>query len=166
MRLLPPLKSIDCQNIDDVDRKKINNIADLTQEIPSIRFYPGDAAKKSPSILRCETCYRLLQHHYSGKISNCIVKVALQGIGKYAGSLSSGLVLSPEKSEFLVKGGNPYWYHSKRNIKQHLVCTGDHSQLHVESLQHDMVLKKREARGLKVVKNLIRIALSVLNLYG
>ena len=157
-----PLKSIDCQNIDDVDWKKINNIADLTQEIPSIRFYRGDAAKKSPSILRCETCYSLLQHRYSGKISNCIVKVALQGIGKYAGSLSSGLVLSPEKSEFLVKGGNPYWYHSKRNIKQHLVCAGDHSQLHFESLQHDMALKKREARGLKVVNNLIRIALSVL----
>ena len=93
---------------------------------------PGDAATMTPSILRCETCYRLLQHRSSGKTSNCPVKVALKGVGKYAGSLSSGLVLSQEKSTFLVNGGNLYWYHSQRNVRQHLVCTGDHSQLHFE----------------------------------
>jgi hypothetical protein len=160
--LLTPLKSIDCEHIDNVDWKKINNIMDLTQQIPSIRFYPGDAATMTPSILRCETCYRLLQHCSSGKTSNCPVKVALKGIGKYAGSLSSGLVLSQEKSTFLVNGGNLYWYHSKRNIRQHLVCTGDHSQLHFEALQHETAMRKREARGHKVVNNLIRIALAVL----
>ncbi len=52
---LTPLKSIDCQNIDDIDWKKINNIAELTEAIPSVCFYPGDATLKTPSILRCET---------------------------------------------------------------------------------------------------------------
>ena len=160
--LQTPLKAIDCEHVDKVDWKRINNIADLTQEIPSIRFYAGDAANKIPSVLRCETCYRLLQHRSSREMSNCPAKVALKGIGKYAGSLSSGLVLSPEKSTCLVEGGNAYWYHSKRNIKQHLVCTGDHSQLHFEALQHEAANKKREARGHKVVNNLIKIALAVL----
>ena len=69
--LQTPLKSIDCEQLDDkVDWKTINNIADLTQQIPSIRFYPGDAASKIPSILRCETCYRLLKHRSSGEMSS------------------------------------------------------------------------------------------------
>ena len=160
--LQTPLKSIDCEQLDKVDWKTINNIADLTQQIPSIRFYPGDATSKIPFILRCETCYRLLKHRSSGEMSNCPVKVALKGIGKYAGSLSSGPVLCQEKSTSLVNGENQYWYHSKRNIKQHLVCAGYHSQLHFEALQHEAATKKRETRGHKVVNNLIRIALAVL----
>lgn len=103
-----------------------------------------------------------MQHRSSGKTSNCPVKVALKGVGKYAGSLSSGLVLSQEKSTFLINGGNLYWYYSQRNIRQHLVGTGDHSQLHFEALQHEKAMRKREARGHKVVNNLIRIAFAVL----
>ena len=98
----------------------------------------------------------------SGEMSNCPVKVALKGIGKYAGSLSSGLVLCQEKFTSLVNGGHQYWYHSKRKIKQHLVCAGDYAQLHFEALKHEAATKKRETRGHKVVNNLIRIALAVL----
>ena len=82
-------------------------------------------------------------------------KTLLRGIGKYAGSLSSGLLLSSEKTECTIKGGNNYWYGIKNAIKQHISCDGEHSQLHFEALQYAATLKKRRSRGLEVTKNLI-----------
>ena len=89
-------------------------------------------------------------------------KVVLKGIGKYSGSISSGLILSADKSELLINGGNTYWYHIKHSIKQHLTCSGEHSQLHYDALQHEAVMKKRQERGERVTQNLIRIAVGVI----
>lgn len=83
------------------------------------------------------------------------------GIGKYSGSLSSGL-LPHDNTESVVSGGNQYWYEIKRCVKQHVNCTVDHSQLHFEALQHQATTKKRDARGTRVVKNLVKIAWSVI----
>ena len=143
------------------DWKNISNIINLSHSIPEIKFYGGNH-DNSPSVLRCETCFRLLSSRFTGINSAADPrKTALRGIGKYSGSLSSGLLLSPEKTESIIKGGNNYWYGIKNSIKQHISCDGGHSQLHFEALQYAATLKKRKSRGLAVTENLIRIALSV-----
>lgn len=147
---------------EQIDWENLKNIVDLTEKITRIRFYGGDFAEKTPSVLRCETCYNLLATRMNMKPKQDPRKVALKGIGKYSGSLSSGLILSPEKSELLVNGGNLSWYRMKHNIKQHLACGGEHSQLHFDALKHEATMKKRQARGDMVTQNLIRIALGVI----
>ena len=47
-------------------------------------------------------------------------------------------------------------------MKQHLACSGEHSQLHYDALQHETIMKKRQERGERVTQNLIRIAVSVI----
>ena len=146
-----------------VDRENVKNIVDLTEKITRIRFYAGTLAEKGQSVLRCETCYSLLESRMNIKPAKDPRKVVLKGIGKYSGSISSGLILSADKSELLINGGNTYWYHIKHSIKQHLACSGEHSQLHYDALQHEAVMKKRhEERGERVTQNLIRIAVGVI----
>ena len=149
------------QNNEVTDWKNISNIIKLSHSIPEIKFYGGNH-DNIPSVLRCETCFQLLSSRFTGINSAADPrKTALRGIGKYSGSLSSGLLLSPEKTESIIKGGNNYWYGIKNAIKQHISCDGEHSQLHFEALQYAATLKKRKSRGLAVTENLIRIALSV-----
>ena len=156
------LKSVECGNITEDVWKEINNIAELTAAVPAMKFFPGNVTEKAPSVLRCEPCFNLLQSRFSGLVKDNPIKYALRGIGKYASSLSSGLLIPSEKAECLISGGNMYWHQMKRSIKQHLGCIGNHSQLHFEALQYQTTMKKRKARGEKVTENLIRIALSVL----
>ena len=89
-------------------------------------------------------------------------KGAFKGIGKYSGSISCGLILSADKSQLLINGRNSYWYHMKNNIKQHLGCHGEHLQLHYDTLQHEVFMKRRQERGEQVTQNLVRIALGVI----
>lgn len=148
---------------DSYDWKTINNIVELTRVIPTFRFYAGNQKEKSPSVIRCETYFKLLSHR-----STCVRegadprKIALKGIGKYSGTLSSGLLLNPEKSENVINGGNSYWYGIKNAIKQHMSCDGEQSQLHFDALQHEAVVAKRVARGKMVTDNLLRIAVTVI----
>ena len=44
-----------------VDWENVKNIVDLTEKITRIRFYAGTLAEKGQSVLRCETCYSLLE---------------------------------------------------------------------------------------------------------
>ena len=127
------------------------------KKITRIRFYAGTLAEKGQSVLRCETCYSLLESRMNIKPAQNPRKVVFKGIGKYSGSVSSGLILSADKSELLINGGNTYWYHIKHSIKQHLACSGEHSQLHYDALQHEAVMKKRQERGERVTQNLIRM---------
>eukprot|EP00112_Aurelia_sp_Birch-Aquarium-sp1_P015932 Seg357.2 transcript_id=Seg357.2/GoldUCD/mRNA.D3Y31 product="hypothetical protein" protein_id=Seg357.2/GoldUCD/D3Y31 len=158
----PPQPIRGNQAKDEVNWKEIHNIAELTQCIPAIRFYPGDAAQRSPSVIRCEICYELLKSRFLGNCEGSVEKVALRGIGRYAGSLSSGLLLPTEKSEQVIVGGNAYWYRTKQHIKSHLGCAGENSTLHYEAMQHAVLKKKREARGKIVTNNIVKIALSVI----
>ncbi|CAB3976871.1 Hypothetical predicted protein [Paramuricea clavata] len=153
------LQNLQINNV--TDWKKISNIIDLTQSIPEIKFYDGNH-ENSPSVLRCEACFQLLSSRLTGVNAAADPrKIALKGIGRYAGSLSSGLLLTPEKTESIIKGGNNYWYGIKSAVKQHTSCDGEHSQLHFEALQYAATLRKRKSRGLEVTEKLIRIALSV-----
>ena len=43
-----------------------------------------------------------------------------------------------------------------------MACSGEHSQLHYDALQHEAVMKKRQERGERVTQNLIRIAVGVI----
>lgn len=160
---IPRQSQLNLQFQNSDDWKDIKNIIDLTRNVPEVQFYSGDASDKTPSVLRCEVCYSLLvdRNNYSFKQENP-AKIALRGIGKYSGSLSSGLLLSPEKTESVMTGGNQYWYEIKRCVKQHVSCNGDHSQLHFEALQHQAAVNRRSARGTKVTENFIRIAWSVI----
>ena len=89
-------------------------------------------------------------------------KIVLSSITKYAGSLSSGLLLSSEKSEKIVAGGNYYWYDIKNAIKHHIACDGGHGQFYFVALQHQIVVNKRISRDIKVTQNILHVALSVL----
>lgn len=109
---------------EQIDWENVTNIVDLTETITKMRFYGGNAAEKTSCVLRCETCYNLLESRMNMKATQDPRKVALKGIGKYSGYLSCVLILSPEKSELLLNGGNPYWYHMKHSIKHHLACSG------------------------------------------
>ena len=48
------------------DWKNIENIVELTRANPAICFYAGDENVNSPSVIRCETCFKLLAHKFSG----------------------------------------------------------------------------------------------------
>ena len=148
------------QNVDDW--KDIKNIIDLVDKIPVIRFYAGDSSTKTPSVIRCEACFNLIVDRMNHSKNGSPANIALRGIGKYSGSLSSGLLLPHDKTESVMNGGNQYWYEIKRCVKLHVNCTGDHSQLHFEALQHQATTKKRDARGTRVVENLVKIAWSVI----
>lgn len=100
---IPRQSQLNLQFQNSDDWKDIKNIIDLTRNVPEVQFYSGDASDKTPSVLRCEVCYSLLadRNNYSFKQENP-AKIALRGIGKYSGSLSSGLLLSPEKTESVM----------------------------------------------------------------
>ncbi len=143
--LQTPLKSINSDTITEDRWKEINNIAELTADIPAIRFFPGNLKEKALSVLRCEPCFNLLESRFTGLPKDNPIKCALKGIGKYTGSLSSGLLIPSEKAECLIAGNNLYWSQMKRNVKQHLGCVGIHSQLHFEALQHQTAMSKNFA---------------------
>eukprot|EP00794_Sanderia_malayensis_P008335 gene8335-biopygen6173 len=145
----------------EVNWKDIKDIAALCNSVRDIRFYPGKEG--GPSVVRCETCFNLLaDRHAWVKKSEDASRKALRGIGQYSGSLSSGLLLDDSKCEALLNGGNQQWYDIKTTIKKHIGCTGPNSVIHFEALQHEIVMKKREARSQKVAENLVRIALEVI----
>ena len=154
-----PTIDVHSQNSNFNDWKDIKNIVDLTDSISEMRFYPGDSSNMTPSVVRCETCYNLLMDRMNLSKKENAVKVALRGIGKYSGSLSSGLLLSTEKTESLMTGGNQYWYEIKRCIKQHLSCTGDHSKLHFEALQHQVAVNKRVSSNPSQLLSILRMRL-------
>ena len=142
---------IGTQTTDLPDWKNITNIVELTRAIPEICYYAGDQNVNSPSVIRCETCFKLLAHRFSSiRERDDPTKIAFSGVSKYSGSLSSGILLSSAKSQSVLAGGNSYWYGIKNAIKNHIACNGEHGQFHFEALQHQSVLNKRVARGTRV----------------
>ncbi len=119
--------------------------------------------KGAPAVVRCETCFNFLaDRHAWVKKSDDASCIALRDIGQYSGSLSSGLLLDDSKCEALINGGNQQWYDIKKAIRKHIGCTGPNPVIHFEALQHEIVMKKREARNQKMAENLVRIALEVI----
>lgn len=62
-----------------------------------------------------------------------IISIFADISSSYSGSLATGLIFSPEKSELLLKGGNPEFYRLKNVVKNHVTLAG--GQLHFEALQ-------------------------------
>ncbi len=54
---------------------------------------------------------------------------------RFSGSIAKGLIISRENFLKLVEGHNQYWFNMKRQIKNHLLCSGELSQLHFDGLK-------------------------------
>lgn len=60
-------------------------------------------------------------------------------LSRYSGSLSTGLLTTPEKAALYLEGGNKEFYKLKNTVKNHITLAGGQAQTHYEALQVDMV---------------------------
>ena len=56
---------------------------------------------------------------------------------RYCGSISTGLILSPERTALLLEGSCPEFYHLKNEVKRHITLAG--GQLRYEALEVSIV---------------------------
>ena len=68
-------------------------------------------------------------------MATSLLKTQKINLFSYYASIASGLIIEEEKYNQLVEGHSPYWYKIKSQIKAHLLCSGDLSQVHLDALQ-------------------------------
>ncbi|CAB3986892.1 Hypothetical predicted protein [Paramuricea clavata] len=142
----------------------IKNIIDLVNCCRHIHFFLGDVTKGVLSVIRYETCYQYLEYNKNGIhgfINTKPEQVAKKGLGGHCGTLATGLIISVERTISFLEGGCQEFYNLKTTIKSHIML--GRGQFHYEALKHDQEKSKRMARARAVTENLIRIALSIVN---
>ena len=60
-------------------------------------------------------------------------------LSRYSGSLSAGLLITPEKAALYLESGNKEFYKLKNAVKNHITLAGGQAQTHYEALQVDIV---------------------------
>eukprot|EP00794_Sanderia_malayensis_P004346 gene4346-4925_t len=165
-----PLLAVGQKNFEEalpiVDEwNNVSNIYDITQLFPQLRLFPGSQDGQI-SVLRCDVCYRFLTKDPFSSLDNQkeAFASANAGIGRYSGSIACGIILSSENYLKLMDGHNSYWYNMKRQIKNHLLCSGELSQLHMNALKYKDMTDKRRKRGVEVTENLVRICLNIIEM--